>query len=328
MTTPCLFLRVAALACALSPAVLAHDEPASLLVFPEFDTHPASSTIVTVTNTNPDVKTGTVDVEYRYIDGENCIEFNRTERLTANDTISVSVKHHNPNQQEGYLYVFAKSTTTGKAIHFNWLIGTAMTINGIVLFDTSYNPYNFQAVNAGGPGTPTDVDGDGQRDLNDVEYSAAPAELLIPRFFGQTIVTRSHLVLINLTGGKAFTAIVDFLVYNDNEEVLSAQYSFECWDKVELAAVSGVFDNEFLHDNTADDPDELVGFSHVETGWMRLDGNTAFSTATSFSDPAILAVLTEALTVFGAADLPYINGTQTNGDLLHQGPFGDTDDTP
>ncbi len=57
------------------------DRPGSLLVFPYFSNAGASNTFITVTNTNPD-SLGTVDVEFVYINGQDCLEFNRTRRLT------------------------------------------------------------------------------------------------------------------------------------------------------------------------------------------------------------------------------------------------------
>ena len=79
------------------------DKPGSLLLFPYFDNSRGQSSFVTVTNTNSDFNqngqlfAGTVDVEFVYIDGESCLEFNRTRRLTPNDTITVNTYLDNPN---------------------------------------------------------------------------------------------------------------------------------------------------------------------------------------------------------------------------------------
>ena len=312
------------LASALAPAAAAHDAPGSILVFPEFDSRIATSTILTVTNTNPDVA---VRAEFVYIHGADCLETNRLELLTPNDTFTTLASFHNPNQEEGFLYVVARSATTGAPVHFNWLIGQALTVNGVVLFDYSYNPYTYRAVNAGGPGTSTNVDGDSLRDLNGIEYEASPDQLLVPRFLGQgpAPLIESELVLINLTGGKLFDAVVDFLVDNDNEEVFSAQYKFRCWERESLLDISGVFSNAFLHDGTSDDPEEIGGAPSLESGWMRIDGQAAFSSAASFANPAILAVLNERVAlVFGSADLPYGAGANVNGDLLGVNVLGDS----
>jgi hypothetical protein len=309
---------------ALGGTALADSEPGSLLLFPSFDSRIASSTLLTVTNTNDDQANGTVDIEWIYIDGETCLEFNRTHTLTANDTLTVVAKAHNPVQQLGYLYVFAKSPTTGQAITWNWLIGNMIDIDALVLFDWSINPVSYQGLT--GQGNATDVSpANGLRDLNGQEYSRAGAEVLIPRFLGQSSVFRSELILVNLSGGSRFDAVIDFQIYNDNEEAFSAQYQFNCWDYVDLTDISNVFENDYLHD-TNDAENEILGASNQESGWMRLDGNVAFSTAHSIPDPAFVAVLAEEFRVvavtFGAADLPFFNGRQANGALLSHSIFG------
>jgi hypothetical protein len=319
----------AAALCGLSLAAAANGgipEAGSLLLFPTFENERGEDTIITVTNTNGDhtptvgtLTAGTVDVEFLYINHYDCHEFNRTRRLTANDSITVSVRLDNPNEREGYVYVFAKSPTTGQAISWNWLIGIERTVEGGGQdedFDT--NAYVFKAI--GAQGTPTDVNSNGLRDLNGVEYDAGPDILLFPRFVGQGGGNESELVLINLTGAAQFTAIVDFLIYNDNEEVYSAQYSFFCWDEVDLDDITGIFTESFL-DSTGNNPLEHI--NNREYGWFRINGNVAFSTADSVQDPMILALLTENIGPGDGGELPFGRGTQTNGELLSQSIFHD-----
>lgn len=322
-------------------------KPASLLVFPEFDSRPLSTTVITVTNTNRDVTpagnlfAGTVDVEYVYIGKEGpagqplpCLETNFTRRLTPNDTLSVVAKAQNPNQQRGFLYVFAKDPVTGQAIVFNHLVGSAIILDDFAGAGYSFEPYAYYGI--GAPGTTTDDDGDGVRDLNNLEYSCTPDVLLFPRFFGQSegmppddklgppgFGYQSDLVLLNLSGGKDFDALVDYLVYNDNEEVFSAQSSFVCWQKRRLLEINSAFSHAFLA-STNDNPNEVLGATSLETGWFRLDGRIASSSAAVVQDPAILALLVESLPLGRAAcDLPFETGAQTNGDLLLVGPLGD-----
>ncbi|MFO0981214.1 MAG: hypothetical protein U1E76_05580, partial [Planctomycetota bacterium] len=123
-------LSALALAAATATAALGgNSEPGSLLVFPFFDSTAGQATIVTVTNTNSDTsydpaygrQRGAIDVEYRYIDGITCAEFNRVEKLTANDTLQVLVPAHNSSSQVGYLYVFA--VRNSKPVSFNYLTG-------------------------------------------------------------------------------------------------------------------------------------------------------------------------------------------------------------
>ncbi len=294
-------------------------EAGSLLLYPCFDSNRGSLTLLTVTNTNADftqvgqLYAGTVDVEFVYINKHDCQEFNRTRRLTPNDTLTVTAALDNPNQREGYAYVFAKSPLTGAAISWNWLIGISQ-VDSAAGTAVDINPYVFKAV--GAQGAATDVNSDGLRNLDGVEYEAAPDRLLVPRFLGQG-PAESTLVLINLTGAARFTAVVDFLIYNDNEEVFSAQYDFQCWKKCDLDHINGAFTQSFLS-TTGHNPLESV--NGIETGWFRINGNLAYSSADSESNPAILAALFERY-VGSTGELPFTQGTQTNGELVSQSVF-------
>lgn len=298
------------------------DKPGSLLLFPYFDNSRGQATFLTVTNSNSDFNqagqlfAGTVDVEFVYINGEDCLEFNRTRRLTPNDTLSVLARLDNPNQREGYVYVFAKSPLTGAAISWNWLIGISQ-VDSAVGNAVDINPYVFKAI--GAQGAETDVNADGERNLDGVEYEGSPEKIQIPRFIAQG-PAESVLVLINLTGAARFRAVVDFLVYNDNEEVFSAQYDFECWKKKELREISGVFEQGFL---TTTNHNPLESILTAETGWMRLDGRLAYSSADSVNNPAILAALFERFNGGVTGELPFTMGTQTNGELVSQSVFHD-----
>ncbi len=312
-----------------------HPNPGSLLVYPEFDNRSNNLTLITVTNTNddhdfesPGLEQGTVDVEFIYIQrrglqGEllDCIEFNRTHRLTPNDTFSALSRFHNPNASQGYVYAFAKDPVTGVPIVHNFLVGTTFVSNGIDSIDYSHNSFVYLGV--GAEGTTTDDDGDGIRDLNGVEYCPSSDVTLIPRFIGQSSTVRSELVVINLTGGPEFNALIDFLIYNDNEAVFSSQLNVRCWDKRSLLSISNSFSQQFLANASGDAPNEIFGAPSVESGWFRMDGRTASSGAFSIQDPAFLALLIERVSAFAGAALPFEAGQQDNGDLLADGPFGD-----
>jgi hypothetical protein len=326
-------LTIAGLAC-VGFAASAHagqGVPGSLLVFPNFDNTRGDLTLYTVTNTSDDQVNGSINVEFVYINGYNCQEFNRTRTLTPNDEISVLTKYDNPNMQKGYAYVFAKSKTTGAAVKFDHLIGSELVLEGpqgIHIANYTLNPWVFKAGDALAEGANTDLNTNGLRDLDGLEYEKAPDRLEFPRFLGQhgPLLASDNLVLINLTGGAQFTAVVDFLVYNDNEEVFSAQYSFQCWARVPLLDISGVFLNDFLL-STNQNPNEVFngGNPVSEFGWFRIDGNVAMSSAASFPDPAILAARTMLLglpTSAEPASLPFGIGTQTNGSLLSHNLLG------
>jgi hypothetical protein len=207
---------------------------------------------------------------------------------------------------------------------FDYLIGQVLTLDGIAAFSDSVNAVAFKGI---GDGQFTDVDLDGHRDLNDVEYSEAPDEILIPRFLGQgqNNVT-SELVLVNLSGGAAFTTTLDFSIFNDNEELLSAEHTFYCWERVNLLEISGSFSNAFLRDSTLDAPNEILGIPTWESGWIKIDGDTAVSPQKTILDPAFYAVLVERSGVYAVASLPFELCSQTNGSLLPLGLLGDNGD--
>ena len=284
--------------------------PGSLLLYPEFDNRAGDVTVLTVTN----VEDAEIDIEFMYIGVEgaggspvNCEEFNRTATLTGMDTLTLLTRAHNPQQERGYVYVFAKSG--GQATVHNGLIGSALVINGIENFDYSVNPVSYEGI-AG------DVNGNGLRDLDGTEYEASAGEILVPRYFGQGGPFASELILIGLSGGAAFHTTVDFAIYNDNEEMFSAEHTFHCWEKTSLLGISGVFDNNFLRDNTNHDSGEIVGASDYESGWFSLHGHIANSATTSIQDPAVYGVLIERAGDVGVSDLPFEKGENANGALL------------
>ncbi len=300
--------------------------PGSLLVFPEFNNTTGHHTLITLTNSNRDPSGALIRVEIVFVNGVGpastlCLETNSTVTLTPQDTLTFLVSALNPGAQQGYVYAFVKDVQ-GRAISFNWLIGDDLLLDGINNLDYSVEPYSFRAIPSFG--MPTDVDHDGIRDLNGVEYEMAPAKILVPRFLGQGGPYDSQLVLINLTGGAQFTALLDFLVYNDNEEVFSHQYQFRCWSKTSLSSISSVFTQSFLATFTNNDPAELIGMPQIETGWFEIDGNTAWSMNTSFQDPAFLAFLVERTGPRSGAELAFDMGKQGNGDLLPLGLTGDS----
>jgi hypothetical protein len=294
------------------------DKPGSLLLFPYFDNSRGQSSFLTVTNTNSDFNqngqlfAGTVDVEFVYIDGESCLEFNRTRRLTPNDTITVNTALDNPNDPRGYVYVFAKSPTTGAAISWNYLEGASVVRSANDQLNSALAPIVYAGVAA--QGANTDTDGDGVRDLNGVEYAVSSDQLHIPSFVA---APNSSLILVGLTGLQ-FTTIINYLAYNDNEEAFSGQISFDCWDIRRLETISGIFTDTFL-ENTNDDTND-TGVDGFEVGWIRMDGLTAFSTAQQRSNPAFQAAIVNVGTY---AALPYGIGENPNGDLLPIGPFYD-----
>lgn len=301
----------------------------SLLLFPEFDNSPGTQTLLTITNTSVN---SSISVEFVYIEGDtqSCLEFNRTRTLTSNDTLTVLTAIDNPIHMRGYVYVFARSVATGQPVSFNHLIGNEIVATAFSAFTYSINPFLFQGVPAP-DGANTDADADGIRDLNGIEYSSVADEVYVPRFLGQSPQRfDGSLIVIPLTGGARFQTTIDFLIYNDNEQVFSGQRVFPCWSKRRLLDISAAFSQNFLSQFTSDNPNEILGLPTVESGWFSLDGLVANSTQASFQDPAVLAVFIESANGDeggrrSTADLPFVSiSTQNNGDLLPHSLTGDT----
>ncbi|MFT7542845.1 MAG: hypothetical protein ACI9K5_003827 [Gammaproteobacteria bacterium] len=310
----------------MGDCVTAHRRQAgSLLVYPEFNNAAGSVTVLSLTNTDKDA--GPLTVEFVYIDGDDCSEFNRTEILTPNDTLTLDTRAHNPGHERGFVYVFAKDAETGEPLVANSLLGNVLVLSAeggnrgsrdgeVGGVEYTLNPLIFRGI---GDGVITDLDGDGLRDLDGIEYEMAPAEILIPRFIGQSDIAtsaeagigfRSEMILLSLSGGSRFDTTLDFLIYNDNEQAFSAEHTFHCWEKTPLLEISQAFGQSFLA-GTAQDPSELFGANAVETGWIKIDGAVANSTTTSIADPAFLAVLiTRTLQGQAGADLPFELCTQ------------------
>jgi hypothetical protein len=245
-----------------------------------------------------------------------CSEFNRFAELTPNDTLSLIVNVHNPEQAQGFLVV-AAADELGEHIGFDALIGQTLVINGIDRFEYSVNALDYRAMVERGDAT--DLNGDGYRDLDGLEYERTAAELLVPRFIGASpAVTPSQLILIGLAGGADFDTTVDFLIYNDNEEVFSAEHTFNCWEKTRLDAVSNAFRSSFL---ASTDHDELENAAGRENGWFRMEGAVANSVSHSIPNPPIAAVYIERVGSYSVADLPFEIGL-ADGSLLPRGPQG------
>lgn len=320
---------LAALGLAASAGASEGRNPGSLVLYPEFDNRQGVVTVITLTNVDVSEGAPNVAVEFVYIGrfGSNgqdlgCSEFNRIRTLTPGDTFTAITNFDNPQQAQGYLYAFAR-TALGVPIVHNWLTGNVLTVNGLDAFEYSLNPVVYRGV---GNGVQTDLDGDGYLDMNGCEYSANPDQILIPRFFGQGSIYQSELILIGLSGGTLFDTTVDFLIFNDNEEIFSSEHTFRCWERVPLLAISGIFHAGFLRDWTNHDPTEVLGAPTIETGWLMLQGAIANSASTSIVRPSVYAVLVERVGSRGASDLPFEKGLRTNGELLPRSIQGDQQD--
>lgn len=324
-----LTLACATVAMLGSGAMAGGADPGSLLVYPCYDNRGGTLSILSVVNTHD---TGSVAVEFIYINGDNCLEFNRTTVLTPKDTFSAVTNVHNPASDQGYVYAFAKSTTTGQAIAWDYLVGAMHVHTGTMGLSYEVLPYIFKSgFKNRGTGLPTDADGDGLRDLDGVEYEQAPDRVVIPQFIGNGNLAAHNvnglLVVLGLTGIR-HTTIINFAIYNDNEEMFSSQLTFDCWDKVRLRNITNAFSDSFLRGSNQN-PLETQGLAE-EIGWYEMDGLVAFSTTHQISNPAFLAMQIQEMGMLRSqsAARAFMIDRNPNGALLSTSIFGDPDPAP
>ena len=251
-----------------------------------------------------------------------CLEFNRFADLTPKDTLTVITNGHNPEQEQGYMYAIAVDAGDN-AIGFDYLIGALLVVDGLEALEYSVNPLDFRA--AVEEGAFTDQDGDGVRDLNGLEYEKTAGEILVPRFLGtdSSRGTSGQLILLALSGGPRFSTTTNLLVYNDDEDQFSSQYTFDCWDKVRTTEISMIFENQWLDYFSGQNPQRSLG--NIEYGWFKFFGSIANSNAHSILDPAVHGVYIERIGSTAAADLPFERCTQS-GHLLPFAVNGDNEE--
>ena len=293
--------------------------PGSLLIYPEFDNRDGFETIQSLTNTSPNMD---ITVVFQFVREDTCSRVSHTKTLTANDTFTFKTDDVFADKDHGYAYVYAICETGGEPVSFDYLIGNSYLMDGFQGISYAVNAISFPGINdAEAPITPcglrsTERTGDNIRNFDGQEYGPTPDRIYIPRFVGQDVDRNSDVILIALSGGQKFTTTLDLIIFNDNEQDFSSQVTFFCWERVPLLSISSLFSNSFLQ-GTNNDPNEILGMTTVESGWIVLDGRSASSTSTTILDPAFYAVLVEQ-TAFEeqAADLPWSRGCQTNGGLL------------
>lgn len=294
-------LPVALLAALAAPALAEVPRPGSVLVFPIHDSATAVTVIsITNTDTTPGGFPGNDDVyvTLRYVNTVpnpneplkplHCTSFHRSELLTPGDTVSFLTACHNLPGERGWMIAYARSFSGGPISH-NYLVGSGIIARAQGSTDALL-PYSFQAIPP--EGMPTDLDFDGKRDFDGVEYEQLPAYLHADSFLS---VGGTRLVLFNAATELSDVVTVRLDIMNDNEFPLSYTFPFKCWFERPLVQLDAVFTQGLLA-LTPNDPSELDvncdGNDDFETGWFRIKALGASNGFQTIQDPAILGGLT------------------------------------
>ena len=268
-----------------------HAQPSSALFFPVFDSGTNTDTLITVTNINSSLiscgnsfRQGDINLHYVYYNSEDCNEFDRTESLTPGDTLTILASAHNPETEEGFLWIEAQDPETGEAVVYNYLIGSAHIVktagggaDGDFLW--AYTPSGFRStVNTGSTVTcgyyETDVDGDSRADFNGVEYDFFPDELYLDLFFAEDgaaldLDNRLYLMVADRTSTDT-----TLLAWDNNENRFSVGTEFDCWFGDALQAISLLFLEENMDDDAVAEL-TLGGGSVIYTGWLHIIPETS-----------------------------------------------------
>ncbi|MHC4942182.1 MAG: hypothetical protein ACYTG7_04110 [Planctomycetota bacterium] len=306
-----LLLLFAAFCLLSSTAKAVRELPGSLLFFPYYDTYKSNINVVSITNTGNEL----LYVRIVFVDGEECKPTDFFINLTGYDTFTFLTRALWPVEESGFIYAYVvEDHATEKERDADYLIGQEIVIGnwGGILANFTINAEAFQCIKP---------NPDGKLKLDGYEYSLAPRKVYFPRFFGQSALIPSMILLINLSGGQYFVTDTRYIVYNDNEVPFSLAKKYDCWEFLPLAAVSGVFNNSYLVTTTHDAAEPLGFATFVETGFMELWESFTFNpdTGATIDNPCMYAVLFETIggLGYGLADLPfYITGPDYNSGMF------------
>jgi hypothetical protein len=310
-------------------------EPASLLLFPFYDARPGGSlTIHTITNINwnrlkaeNDFLAGDVLLHFFYVDGADCLHFDRFEFLTPGDTLSVIAGDHNPEGNFGYLIVKAMDPETELPVDFDFLVGDQLVVDARGNFVWNLPPIAFRALaderlDGAAARSVTgyaftdlpinDGDNDGKADFNGYEYAYFPDQLILSSFFETNARSDTELVLLTPLDPMA-RVTVNFWIFNNTETRFSRSFQFSCFWAGSLADISNIVSN------LEGDPGELP-LPGVQTGWAVIDGRRAWLGDNILTDDA--PIIGFAIQKFsgggrqvGTARLLHHVGTQCGDDL-------------
>ena len=320
--------------------------PGSILLFPTVDSRAgaARGTMISVTNTSAsrivsptnNFRNGDIQLHYYYLACEDGFThvFNRKEFLTPNDTLTVFAGSHNPETERGYLLVVAEDPETEVAVKFNYLIGDEVVVDlqqnqlwGIPAISFRARASSGATDNNGRVKTDhatSGGNGNGSVDFDGVEYDFYPDQLMISSFFEQTLLHETRLVLVSPLGAY-YLVQVNFLFYDNEEDVYSRNYRFSCWTEEVLSDISAV-------------TRRLGGTStEMAMGWARIDGDHAINVYTGLFwdnetegqgttyDPPILGVMSQRVLPgpgYAFGHLLHHTGTQNGNEF----PFDYADD--
>lgn len=277
--------------------------PASLLLYPYYNTDNGNIAVITITNTGAD----TQYIRMVWIDDYECSPEDQWIELTGYDTYTFLDFAVNPQGERGFMYAYVvEAFGSVNEKDADVLIGQEFVFSSwgsSNLVNYGINAVGFEALT---------LTADGDLHLDGTEYEAAPKTLYFPRFFGQDDIENgafeAKVILINLTGGKFYEAEADLLVYNDNEVSFSSTVTFPCFWYGDLTDLSAATYESFLL-TTDHDEDEVwdgnPGGDHKKTGWLEITGDFAYYFTNQIDFASVYAVLIEEVGPGYAADLPW-----------------------
>lgn len=310
-------------------------EPASVLIYPYFNSGPGYETLISVTNVNTCTvynpltghDFGDVWVHFNYVDKTYCDISNQGELLTPFDTLTVLASRHNPTQDEGWLYIVAEDPNTqllpikfdgdlvfggGVLRYKSGLIGDAVVVNGVANYLWSIPAIGIKACPALAFGDFTDQNLNGKLDFGPFsgEYEGLPTTLYISSFIELGVPLNSDAILVLLTFYDLDVRVDLYFEFCHNDEgtLYSQTDDFYCW-------MYRSFDDIW---NGADQLTEYGGittyFSPVVTGWGRVIVTGGVDEAAGGKIPA------EEIPILGMMIQKILASTYQAAHLLHHSP--------
>jgi hypothetical protein len=280
-----------ALIVAVAPTAQAESagrHPASLLIYPIFDSKPGAGTVISVTNVSTDT---TIRAHFIYIDAENnWQEFNRFEPLTPRDTYTTLAKAHVSGAKRGFLFIVAEDFS-GNGIVANYLIGDEITVDSYNNFLYAVEAIPFCAKAGGSPNRSDD-----KYEFNGEEYFKVSDKMYVSSFLGNDRDLSTTFIFVALVPGDYLTRL-DFTPYNNDEEEFSLGYEFQCWSAVRASDIDPEFFTDWYLKNRTSWDNRYNGLPWT-SGWIEIDGDEAVPLVgglDKIEDPAFVGAVVQAL---------------------------------